>query len=54
MGTQLFLDASMAATDTITIGGQFYYAAGDDEDVQYTILGNGFNGWDPIFDVGTR
>ena len=42
----------MAATDAITIGGQFYYAAGDDEDVQYTGLGNGFNGWDPIFDVG--
>jgi hypothetical protein len=53
MGTQVFLDASMAATDAITIGGQFYYAAGDDEDKQYTILGNGFNGWDPIFDVGT-
>jgi len=53
MGTQVFLDASMAATEAITIGGQFYYAAGDDKDTQYTILGNGFNGWDPIFDVGT-
>ena len=38
----------------ITVGGQFYYAAGDDEDVQYTFLGNAFNGWDPIFDVGTQ
>ena len=52
-GTQLFLDGSMAATDALTIGGQFFYAAGDDEDVQYTRLGNGFNGWDPIYDVGT-
>ena len=53
MGTQVFLDASMAATDAFTVGAQFFYAAGDDEDVQYTGLGNRFNGWDPIFDVGT-
>ncbi|MBW2474859.1 MAG: hypothetical protein JRE56_09730 [Deltaproteobacteria bacterium] len=53
MGTQVFLDASMAATDAFTIGGQFFYAAGDDEDIQYTGLGNRFNGWDPVFDVGT-
>ena len=52
-GTQLFLDGSMAATDALSFGGQFFYAAGDDEDVQYTRLGNGFNGWDPIYDVGT-
>ena len=26
---------------------------GDDEDQQYVRLGNGFNGWDPIYDVGT-
>jgi hypothetical protein len=37
----------------MTVGGQFFYAAGDDEDTQYVRLGNGFNGWDPIFDVGT-
>jgi hypothetical protein len=52
-GTQLFLDASMAATDAVKVGAQFYYAMGDDEDYQYVILGNGFNGWDPVFDVGT-
>jgi hypothetical protein len=52
-GAQLFLDASVAATDALTVGGQFYYADGDDEDVQYVRLGNGFNGWDPIMDVGT-
>ena len=52
-GTQLMLDGSMALSDMITLGGQFYYAAGDDEDVQYVFLGNGFNGWDPIYDVGT-
>ncbi len=53
IGTQVMLEASMAATDMITIGGQFFYAAGDDEDKQYVLLGNGFNGWDPIYDVGT-
>jgi len=54
-GLQVFLDASMAATDTITVGAQFYYAqAADNDEQQYTILGNGFNGWDPIFDVGTQ
>ena len=52
-GTQLMLDGSMAASDMITVGAQFFYAAGDDEDEQYVLLGNGFNGWDPINDVGT-
>jgi hypothetical protein len=56
MGTQLFLDASMAATDAVTVGGQFFYALAQDTDgseVQIVRLGNGFNGWDPIMDVGT-
>jgi hypothetical protein len=53
MGTQLFLDASLAATDALTVGAQLFYALGDDEDIQYTRIGNGFNGWDPVFDVGT-
>jgi hypothetical protein len=52
-GTQLFVDASMAASDTLTVGAQLFYALGDDEDEQYVRLGNGFNGWDPIYDVGT-
>ena len=55
VGSQLFVDASMAASDAFTVGGQLFYAAGtskDDED-QYIRLGNGFNGWDPIMDVGT-
>ena len=53
MGTQLFLDASMPMSDAFTLGGQIYYAAGDDEDVQYTGIGNRFGGWDPVYDVGT-
>jgi len=54
MGTQLYLDASLAATDAATVGAQFYYAAAaDDDEVQYIELGNDFNGWDPIMDVGT-
>jgi hypothetical protein len=54
-GTQVMLDASIAATDMITVGGQFFYATGSDEldESQYVLLGNGFNGWDPIYDVGT-
>jgi hypothetical protein len=52
-GTQGMIDASMAASDTFTVGAQLFYAAGDDEDKQYVRLGNGFNGWDPIYDVGT-
>jgi predicted porin len=47
------LDVGMAASESFTIGGQFYYAAGDDEDRQYTYLGNDFNGYDPLFDLGT-
>jgi hypothetical protein len=55
IGTQGFLDASMAATDAIRVGLQGYYAQGaSNDEVQWEYLGNGFNGWDPIFDVGTN
>jgi len=53
-GTQLLVDASLALSDTFTLGAQLFYALGDDEDKQYVRLGNGFNGWDPIYDVGTN
>jgi len=53
-GTQLLVDASLALSDTFTLGAQLFYAMGDDEDQQYVRLGNGFNGWDPIYDVGTN
>ena len=52
-GTQVWLDGSMAATDAFTIGANIFYGAGDDEDVQYTYIGSGFGGWDPLADVGT-
>ncbi len=52
-GDQLFADASIAATDAMTFGVQGFYATGDKDDKQYVRLGNGFNGWDPIMDVGT-
>jgi hypothetical protein len=55
MGTQLFVDASMAASDAATVGAQLYYAiAPDAGEVQYQNLGNDFNGYDPIFDLGTN
>ena len=37
----------------MTFGAQGFYAMGDGNDQQYVRLGNGFNGWDPIMDVGT-
>ncbi len=52
-GTQFLLDGSMAVSDAFTLGGQFFYGEGDDEDVQYTGIGNRFGGWDPVYDVGT-
>lgn len=56
IGTQFMLEASMAATETLTVGGQFYYAQGTDDptEKQYTYLGNDFNGYDPLFDLGTN
>lgn len=54
VGTQLLLDASMAASSAATIGGQIYYAlSADSGEKQIQYLGNDFNGWDPIMDVGT-
>ncbi|MCK4509474.1 MAG: hypothetical protein KAU27_13070, partial [Desulfuromonadales bacterium] len=53
MGTQFLLDGAFAMSDALTLGGQFFYAAGDDEDMQYTGIGNRFGGWDPVYDVGT-
>jgi hypothetical protein len=52
-GTQFMLDGAFAVSDAFTLGGQFFYGEGDDEDTQYTHIGNGFGGWDPIYDVGT-
>jgi hypothetical protein len=53
-GTQLFVDASMAASEALTVGAQLFYALGDDEDTQFVILGNDFGGWDPLFAVGSN
>jgi len=53
MGTQAMVDASFAFTDKFTLGGQLFYGQGDKTDKQYVRLGNGFNGWDPVMDVGT-
>jgi hypothetical protein len=55
VGTQVFLDASMAATEIVTVGGQVFYAMGTNkaDEQQYIILGNDFGGWDPLFALGT-
>ena len=52
-GTQAMVDASFALSDAFTLGGALYYGQGDDKDVQYTGIGNGFGGWDPVMDIGT-
>ena len=52
-GTQIMVDVSLAAGEALTFGGQLYYALGDDTDTQYSYLGNGFNGWDPMMEHGT-
>jgi hypothetical protein len=55
MGLQMILDGSVAASEMVTVGGQFAYAMGADEDeAQYVVLGNDFGGWDPLMDVGTN
>ena len=47
-GTQFNLKATMAASETVNVGGAFYYAkAADDDERQVTYVGNGFNGYDP-------
>ncbi|WP_321368736.1 hypothetical protein [uncultured Desulfuromusa sp.] len=55
IGTQFFADVAFAASEAMTVGGQFYYAKGTDEndETQYTYLGNDFNGYDPFMDIGT-
>ncbi len=54
MGLQFFLDAAFAASEAMTVGAEFYYAQGaDDDEVQFTYLGNDFNAYDPLFDLGT-
>lgn len=55
IGTQLFVDASVAASEAFTVGGQLYYALGTDkaDEAQVYCLGNEFGGWDSMFILGT-
>lgn len=52
-GTQIYVSADMAASETVNVGGKLFYSMGDDEDVIYNLLGNDFGGWDPLFALGT-
>lgn len=54
MGLQMIVDGAFKLSDAATLGAQFMFAKGaDNDEAQYVGLGNGFNGWDPIADVGT-
>lgn len=53
VGLQGFVDAAFAASEAVTVGGQFYYAQGADAgETQYTVLGNDFGDWDPFNAIG--
>ena len=53
-GLQGYVDASMMLSEAVTIGGQFFYAdSADSGDTQVVVLGNNFDGWDPLLEVGT-
>ncbi len=52
-GLQGYVDASFGLGEAMTLGGQLYYAAGDEDDYQYYVLGNDFGGWDPLNEHGT-
>lgn len=50
-GTNIYLDGSFAASETVTVGAIFFYGDGEadsSDDTQITMIGNGFNGWDPV------
>lgn len=53
VGLQGFVDAAFAASEMVTVGGQFYYAqAADAGEEQYQVLGNDFGFWDPLNAIG--
>lgn len=55
MGLQGYVGADFKVSETVTITPTFMYAqAADADEMQYTVLGNDFNGWDPLFDIGTK
>jgi hypothetical protein len=49
VGTQLILDGKMGVSDTLSVGGAFYYAAAADAGEKvYSYFGNDFGGYDPL------
>jgi len=56
VGLQLFLDTSLAVSESTTVGGQFFYAQGTDDmdEKQYHLLGNDFGSKDILANVGTN
>lgn len=53
MGLQGWVSADVKVSDALTITPRFYYAmAADDDEKQIVVLGNNFNDWDPLFEIG--
>ena len=49
MGTQFVMNATMAASEAVSVGGAVYYALGAGaNETQYSYFGNGFNAYDPL------
>ncbi len=53
MGTQLYVKADLATSETVHVGAQGFYAlAADDDEVQISYLGNSFGDWKPLTQSG--
>lgn len=54
-GLQAYAGADLKISDAVTLTPTFWYAqAADANEVQVTVFGNDFGGWDPVFDIGTK
>lgn len=53
MGLQGWISADVKVSDALTITPRAYYAmAADDDEQQIVVLGNNFNAWDPLYEIG--
>ena len=54
-GLQGYVGADLKLSGAVTLTPTFWYAmAADADEEQMVVFGNNFDGWDPVFDVGTN